>query len=224
MNRPAVIAVYGALLGTFAAWMAFASDVAKHMVAEEITGIVVEAETGKPIPNAVVAIRFERGNTGHGSPHCFRSKAVEADGQGRFKFPPWAQDNTRADATFGQVTAYKAGYAVPWRWIEVHQATRSILGIPFSDTIKIPRQEVRVELKPYAGTDEERMDQLARVVGFFTCRWQAEFDDMILMTRIRDEIASSPVAHEKHGFSGLSAYTPIDWINEMIKVTVRQGK
>ena len=79
MNRSAAIAVCGALLGTFAAGMAYAGDVAKHMVAEEIRGVVVAAETGKPIPNAVVAIRFERGNTGHGSPHCFRSMAVAAD-------------------------------------------------------------------------------------------------------------------------------------------------
>lgn len=215
MNRSAAMAVCGALLGTFAAWMAYAGDVAKHMVAEEIAGVVVDAETGKPIPNAVAAIRFERGNTGHSSPHCFRSMAVEADAQGHFKFPPWTQDNTRADATFGEVTAYKAGYAVPWRWVEIHQATRTILGIPFSDTIKIPRQEARVELKPYVGTDEERIDQLRRLVRFFTCRWQAEFDDRILLTNIKDEITSSPVAHQKpkNGFS-----TPFDWINAVLKL------
>ena len=221
MNRSAAIAVCGALLGTFAAWAAYAGDVAKHMVAEEITGVVVEAETGRPIPNAVVALRFERGNTGHSSPHCFRSMAVAADAQGRFKFPPWTQDNTHADATFGEVTAYKAGYAVPWRWVEIHQASRTILGIPFSDTIKIPRQEVRVELKRYVGTDEERIDQLGRLVTFFACRWQAEFDSMLLLTSLRDEIASSPVAHQKPR-SGRN--TPIDMINEAIKETVRQGK
>lgn len=204
--------------------MAYAGDVAKHMVAEEITGVVVEAETGRPIPNAVVALRFERGNTGHSSPHCFRSMAVAADAQGRFKFPPWTQDNTRADATFGQVTAYKAGYAAPFRlkdMVEIHQSPRSILGIPFSDTIKIPRQEARLELKAYVGTDDERIEQLAWYVRFFACRWQAEFDNMILLTSLRDEIASSPVAKQKHG---LWAYTPIDWINEVIKDTVRQGK
>lgn len=223
MNR-IILTVCGILLGTFAAWMASASDVAKHMVAEEITGVVVDAETGKPIPNAVAAIRFERGNTGHSSPHCFRSMAVQADAQGHFKFPPWTQDNTRADATFGQVTAYKAGYAKPTRladMIEIHQATRSILGISFGDTIKIPRQEARVKLKPYVGTDEERIEQLAWLVRFFACRWQAVFDNMILLTSIRDEIASSPVAKQKHKDWD---YTPIEWINSIIKDTMRQGK
>lgn len=220
MNR-IILTVCGILLGTFAAWMASASDVAKHMVAEEITGVVVDAETGKPIPNAVAAIRFERGNTGHSSPHCFRSMAVVADAQGRFKFPPWTQDNTRADATFGQVTAYKAGYAKPSRladMAEIHQARRSLLGVSFSDTIKIPRQEARLELKPYVGTDEERIEQLAWFVRFFACAsppGQAYSNDVVLLNSIRDEIASSPVAHQKYGDR---VSTPFDWINAVIKL------
>lgn len=215
MNRSTAMAVCGALLGTFATWV-YATDMAEHMVAEEIVGVVVEAETGKPIPDAIVAIRFERNNTGHGGPHCFRATAVASDAQGRFRFPPWSQDNTRANFTFGQVTAYKAGYSVFERladMAEIHQASRTILGIPFSDTIKIPRQEVRVELKPYVGTDQKRIEQLARLMSAFTCRWQAVFDDMILLTSIREEIEASPIAHQK----SLGSWTPSNWINDQIK-------
>lgn len=197
MNRSTAMAVCGALLGTFATWV-YATDMAEHMVAEEIVGVVVEAETGKPIPDAIVAIRFERNNTGHGGPHCFRSTAVETDAQGHFRFPPWSQDNTRANFTFGQVTAYKAGYSVFERladMAEIHQASRTILGIHFSDTIKIPRHEVRVELKPYVGTEQNRMDQLHRLTSQFTCLWQAHNDNLPLLQMVRQEYVDMPLAN-----------------------------
>jgi hypothetical protein len=198
-----------------------ADDIAKYVTAEEITGVVVEADTGKPIAGAVVAIKFVRNNTGHSGPHCFRSMAVEADAQGRFRFAPWTQENTRADGTFGELTAYKAGYAVPVRAIYVSQSRRSILGIAFSDTIKIPKTDVRLELKPFAGNDETRMQEL-RGVANFTCRWQAEFDDMILLTSIRDEIKSSPVADQRLTRPGFTPYhldpTPSQWIDAVIKL------
>ena len=41
-------------------YSAVSSDFAKHVIAGEISGVVVEKETGRPIPGAVVAIRFER--------------------------------------------------------------------------------------------------------------------------------------------------------------------
>src|SRR5712691_5878852 len=107
--------VAGMLAGlALASFAAHADSIAKYVAAEEITGIVADADSGKPIANAIVAMRFERRNTGHGSPHCFRSMAVETDAEGRFRFAPWTQENTRANAASGEVTAYKAGYAVPW--------------------------------------------------------------------------------------------------------------
>ncbi len=197
----------------FTAARARADDIAKYVTAEEITGVVVEADTGKPIANAIVAIRFERNNTGHSGPHCFRSMAVEADAQGRFRFAPWTQEKTQANATYGDVKAYKAGYAVPWHGVEVHQARRSVLGIPFSDTIRIPKTDVRLELKPFVGSDEGRIKEVERLASQFTCRWQAEFDDMVLLTTIREEIAASPIANKKDG-----RYTHSEWINNWIKL------
>src|SRR6266540_7165556 len=137
IRSPAIVLCF-ALLSALAASVAHADSVAKYINAEEITGVVVEADTGKPIVGAVVAIRFVRNNTGHSGEACFRSMAVETDAQGRFRFAPWTQEKTQANATYGDVKAYKAGYAVPWHGVEVHQARRSVLGIPFSDTIRIP--------------------------------------------------------------------------------------
>ncbi len=83
---------------------------------------------------------------------------------------------------------------------------------------KIPRQEVRGERKPYVGTAEDRMDQLRWLASQFTCAGppgQTYSDDMILLTSIRDEIASSPVAHQKPK-NWVSK--PFDWINASIKL------
>ena len=183
--------------GALAASVVHAVDVAKYVTAEEITGVVVEAETSKPIANAIVAIRFERNNTGHSGPHCFRSMAVEADAEGRFRFIPWTQDNTRANVTYGEVTAYKVGYAVPRPGVYVTQSRRTILGIAFSDTIRVPRQEVSIELKRFEGSEKDRLDELTRAADRFTCLWQSFNDNLILLSRIREEIVTNPSAQEK---------------------------
>jgi hypothetical protein len=175
---------------------ACALDMAKYVVAEEITGTVVDGETGKAVSGAVVAMRFERNNTGHGSAHCFRSMAVETDADGRFRFAPWKQQDTKANATFGQVTAYKAGYTVP-RPLVVKQARRDIAGIAFSDTIKIPASDFRLEVKRFFGSPEQRMQQLGPLLSQFVCRWQAEFDDAKLLTSVSGEIRSTSVADVK---------------------------
>jgi len=194
--------------------MAHADDVAKYVTAEDITGVVVEAGTGKPIAGAVVAIRFERNNTGHSGPHCFRSMAVETDAQGRFRFAPWTQENTQANATYGDVNAYKAGYAVPWHGVEVHQARRSILGISFSDTIRIPRQDVSIGLTHFEGSEKGRLDELTRVADSFTCLWQSFNDNLILLSHIRKEIVAYPSAHEKNLNGGR---TWLNWIDLKIQ-------
>ncbi|SRR6266581_5115189 len=216
MTRFFVIVLSIFVSSAFATVTAHADDVAKYVTAEEIIGVVVEADTGKPIAGAVVAIKFVRNNTGHSGPHCFRSMAVEADAEGRFRFAPWTQENTRADGTFGELAVYKPGYSDPVRPTYVAQSRRSFLGISFSDTIRIPKTDVRLELKPFVGSDEARIQELRRVAGNFTCRMQAYFDDMVLLTSIRDEIASSPIANEG-GDSG--HYSNIQWINAIIKAS-----
>ena len=194
----------------------FSADIAKYVTAKEITGVVVDGGTGKPIANAIAAIRFERNNTGHfGGPHCFRSTAVQTDAEGRFRFQSWTQENTHANVTYGVVTGYKSGYSGPVRPVYVKQSLRSVAGIAFSNTIRIPTVEVRVELRRFAGGDQERIEELRRLANQFTCRMRAEFDDMILLTSIRNEIASSPLATQKAKDGG---YTPLEWIDGVIKL------
>jgi hypothetical protein len=194
---------------------ACALDAAKYVTSEEVTGIVTEAGTGKPLPGAVVAIRFKRSNTGHSGEHCFRSMAVETDAEGRFRFAPWKLENTRANATLGEVTVYKRGYAQPVQPAYVRQESRSITGIAFSDTIHIPKTQLQLSVGPFHGTDEERVQQLRSIAANYTCRWQAESDDRVLLPRIREEIASTSLAHMKP--PGWDT-TMLNWIDHMIRV------
>lgn len=221
MVRVTATALTWAALGMGVPSAAHALENAKFVTAEEITGTVVEAGSGKPIGGAIVAVRFERNNTGHSGPHCFRSMAVQTDAEGRFRFAPWKQENTRANYAFGQINAYKAGYAVLWRSVPVKQSRRSIGDVAFSDTIKIPKTEVRVELTPFAGSDDDRIEELWPLVANFTCRWQAEFDDMTLLFGIRDEIFSAPFANKKFTPRGRTPYaldpTVSEWIDAVIK-------
>src|SRR5215213_1407779 len=117
MNRAHLFAV---CLVTLISPPVYALGPAEYVAAEEITGVVVETATGKPVSGAVVAIRFIRNNTGHSGPHCFRSTAVETNQDGRFSFAPWKQEKTLANYAMGQVKAYKVGYGVP-RSINVKQ-------------------------------------------------------------------------------------------------------
>jgi len=221
MTRTLIIGSCLLLPSLFGASAAYAVDVAKYVTAEEITGVVVEAGTAKPIPNAIVAIRFQRNNTGHSGPHCFRSMAIQADSEGRFRFKSWTQENTQANATYGEISGYKAGYAVPWRGVDVTQSRRTLLGIPFSDTITIPRTDVRLKLKPFAGSDQERVWELKRLVALFTCRSRAEFNDSILLMQVREEIRSSPIANQKLPARGATPShldaTPSEWIEAISK-------
>lgn len=185
---------------------------AENVSADEITGVVLEAATGKPVPGAVVAIRFERNNTGHGGPHCFRSMAVETNSDGRFKFAPWTQQGTLANYAQGVVKAYKIGYAIPLSTF-VKQSNRDVLGIAFSDTIKIPKTELRIELEPFNGSAEDRKERIHSLVGEYNCRSRAKFDSAVLFTRIREEIRSSSLADLKLRHSEA---TFLQWIDDVI--------
>lgn len=195
-NRNAAMIIGAAFIILFAI-SALSSDVAEKVIAEEISGVVVEKGSGKPIPNAIVAIRFERYNTGHGSPYCFRSIATETDANGRFRFKPWTQENTLANSFLGQITAYKAGYDMPQDSKEdIWPARRSFLGIRFSDNLRIPKTERRIELTPRSDTEMDRMETLSRMVSWYACGPVEPDNNKLYVLAIREEILASPLANK----------------------------
>lgn len=215
--RNMAIAAFGLWLVLYS-YNAMTSGVAEKVIAEEITGVVVEKGTGKPVPNAVVMIRFERGNTGHGSPACFRSVATESDANGRFRFEPWTQEDTRADSFYGEISAYKKGYAIPRHEGEyIHHSQRSFLGIRFSKNLYIPKTERRVELREWSGTEEDRMEKLRRVAGEFSCGTSTPGMKEFLYMGIRKEILESPLVDKRLDDSPGLGFTNRTWIEQAQK-------
>ena len=216
-RRWTIVSVFAAALTASCAEVALMSmgmesSVAKYVASEEMTGVVIDVGTGKPVPGAIVAMAFRRHNTGHSGPHCFRSMAVKTDAAGRFRFTPWKQANTRANWAIGEVTAYKAGYANWGRPLQVLPYRES----GYRETLEINKLDMWLQLAAFSGTDSERIEELGRLVGNFTCRWQAEFDDLILLFAIRDETTSSSFANQKlrYGY-----YTATTWIEDIINRT-----
>jgi len=211
MSKTKMVKVVIGVWALLFVYSAVSSDLAKHVIAEEISGVVVDKETGKPIPNAVVAMRFERGNTGHSSPHCFRSIAVQGDEQGRFKFAPWSQENTKANNFYGELVVHKPGYKVrPSEPLYIHQSSREFLGIRYSNDIRIPKTELRVELSPWGGMDEERRDQIRHIAVNFSCTWHAFNDSLILLENILGELCLNPTARLGSSPSRSSAIESIE--------------
>ena len=64
MTKSKMMQIAIGVLFVLYAYTWISSDIAEKVIAEEITGVVVDEKTGKPVANAIVAIRFERYNTG----------------------------------------------------------------------------------------------------------------------------------------------------------------
>ena len=215
MTKTKIMQIAIGVLFVLYAYNWISSDIAEKVIAEEITGVVVEEKTGKPVANAIVAIRFERYNTGHGSPSCFRAVATESDENGRYRFEPWTQEKTLANSFLGEIIAYKKGYGISRQNPEyIRHEPRELLGIRYRNTLHLPKTERKVVVKEWAGVEEDRMDSLIKTVGDFNCGPTEQNNAKLLALAIRNEILVSPLAKIR---SRDSSFTPLRWINEYVE-------
>lgn len=213
MNTGIIIRVALGICLSLVAAGAISSDIVKKVIAEEITGVVMDAGTGKPIPNAIVAIRFERFNTGHSSPACFRAVAAETDANGRFRFEPWVQENTLASNLLGEFVVYKKGYVSPLKGFEhIKPVKRTFLGFRMSDDLNVARTERRLEVGGWSGSETDRMEMLLRLVSRFSCRVIEPSIINLLVAGVRQEILESPLANERVSSSPSGGFTYRSWI------------
>ncbi len=101
---------------------------------------VIEQATGKPVPNALVVMLWEGLLNGAGTV-CFRTETTATDGTGNYRIPAWQKTLPQAvivDPRHAPI-AYKPGYA----FAEANRDT--------------------VILKPFTGTNAERLRYLASV-------------------------------------------------------------
>lgn len=113
---------------------------------EAIEGRVLEEGTNKPIPGAIVVVRWQGRVSSFVDSHgvCYRVESATTDEQGRYQTKPWRQPREyMVSFDHIDIDAYKPGYGRPNKLSRV--------------------QEVRY-LAPFKGTREERFKSV-RIAG-----------------------------------------------------------
>jgi hypothetical protein len=164
------------------------------LVSHAIKGVVVEEGTGKPIANAVVSAKWNGGWSSllSGGTICLRAAATRTDEAGRFQFPAFVDGYSSLVAYLVAVLPYKPGYQYiqPGYGLGVR---KKILWVFERDEFEIPATEVRLEMKAFSGSDQQRADFLASFLNSTRCRESAEVSSMgLLYNAMLVEVSQMP--------------------------------
>ena len=124
-----------------------------------VRGIVIDATTSRPLPDAIVVVKW-RGHLGgvHGPRYpCYHVALARSDGEGKFIVPSWfydvitgkgpewlvSVDAHRTDKPIEYI-AYKPGYFIPQQPYPVG-----------------PRDDIVVRMQPFVGTTLQRLTYLS---------------------------------------------------------------
>src|SRR2546421_686542 len=82
------------------------------LISKPITGAVIDASTGKPVPDAVVTAKWigSYSTVAHGGMRCAKGLATVTDASGRFTFPEWTMKHPDLDGLLVEVTAFRNGW------------------------------------------------------------------------------------------------------------------
>src|SRR3990172_7500957 len=119
---------------------------------DAIEGRVLEEGTGKPIPDAIVVVRWEGRVSSLADSHgvCVHVDSMVSDSQGRYKFTRWSK-SSKVGPVFNVksiVTAYKPGYELSQEYFDKQTYRKNIY-----------------PLKLFAGTREQRLEYLLKFIG-----------------------------------------------------------
>ncbi len=120
-----------------------------------VIGQVVEEGTNKPIPGAIIVVRWRGDLPGFADSRtvCYHVASTVTDQAGGYRIPAWSKETEKdwqkriINKEF-VIDVYKAGYGWPTK----------------------PSQKVEIEyLAPFKGDTKERFDYLSRVISGTTC-------------------------------------------------------
>ena len=145
---------------------------------EARTGVVVEKDTGKPIDEAVVAIRWTEIHSSWAGPHeqCLRVETVSTNEKGEFRVPLFFRDTgwhtLFADNPKIEVTAFKSGYfSYSWEF------------------------NGKMPLSRFAGTPQQYAEHLDRLAGIIHCRYDVPDENL---QAFRDAVTKSALSYPKY--------------------------
>lgn len=132
-----------------------------------IDGLVIDIETGTPVPGAIVAIKWagESWQVVQSTSSCFHEEVVRADESGKFHTDAWSLQRRMASGVDASFYAYMPGY--------IHTG---LLHNENNNQSTLPGHQARNEdlvktvgLKPFQGTKKERLAYLRRLMGRTGC-------------------------------------------------------
>ena len=135
---------------------AYAGLIPHMLYGTRVAGQVIDAETGKPIEGAHVALLWRsgivpRGFTGHNSRDiCYHAAATTTDAYGKFEIPAWKEWSTYDVVLVGPtVLIYKVGFR-PIQMLTQRESERG----------PVKHLDERYKLSPFTGSTKERLDSL----------------------------------------------------------------
>jgi len=160
----------------------------------ELTGKVIDADSGRPIAGALVVAKVggDGGSLfGHGHYRQLYCIAVRADNEGRFRIPAWTWSGGRSmslDRYGADFSAYHRDYTsyFPQGGAFVHQP---IYTIPFIGT-PLPSSEVTVPMHRFAQGDVNAWRfKLGLPIDLFGCDWDADVrNEDLVWEAMREEV------------------------------------
>ena len=125
---------------------------------KELRGVIVNADTGKPIPDAIVVAKWitSTGTAGGSELVCFHVGTATTDAAGEYYMPLWREKNPFS-AKYERdifVYAYKTGYRWKYR---------------FPPREGYVTQYILDKLVPFQGTTKERLEYLDNVARYTLC-------------------------------------------------------
>ena len=178
-----------------------------------INGQVLEEETGKPIPDAIVVATWH-GNDSSGLVHsqsvCYHVETARTDANGKFHINAWSDGISMRSLLINEryviTDAYKPGY------------TRSVK--PVNELIK------NILLARFKGTAKERLEYLERMLGSTRCGSQNESEKNLHMffSAMYEEAKNIAVTKEDLEIADALRYWASFVILDKSKPTTRDAK
>lgn len=150
---------------------------------EPIEGVVREEGTNKPVPEAIVVVRWQ-GHLGYSGTICYHVETTKSDAEGRYRIPAWSKPSP-----YGNITdrtwlswVYKPGYQ--------YARVQRIKGVSY--------------IQPFTGTREDRFKYLFRLdQSIASCRSpEAEEENLVTFYRaLYEEMKALAESREEADFA-----------------------
>lgn len=143
----------------------FWNNAPQRLYGAPLAGMVLDADSGRPIPGAYVSYLWEGGTSGGGGHGgrtvCFHAAGTVTDQDGRFGVDPWSEWSTyQVSNTDPQALIYALGYEPTT--VMLHEGPI----VP-----PVPRVRERYTLRPFSGSPNQRIERLFWGFANRTCSY-----------------------------------------------------